>query len=138
MYKKILVLMALDHKLSPTTIAIAQQLASNDAEIIALHVYEAPPSAAAVHLQDSHVKAGVEQARQLLNEKISGFDGIKPELITGHTYRTIVQYARDNEIDCIVMGSHNPSLSDYLLGSTAARVVRHAPCAVHVHRLMDT
>ena len=41
---------------------------------------------------------------------------------------------RSDDIECIVMGSHKPGFSDYLLGSTAARVVRHAPCAVHVYR----
>jgi len=35
---------------------------------------------------------------------------------------------------CIVIGSHKPGLRDYLLGSTAAKVVRHAACAVHVKR----
>ena len=36
--------------------------------------------------------------------------------------------------DAIVIASHRPDLSDYLLGSTAARVVRHAQCTVLVLR----
>ncbi len=55
--------------------------------------------------------------------------------------KTLVPMALDHgvsavahAVDCIVIGSHKPGLSDYLLGSTAARVVRHAPCAVHVYR----
>ena len=46
----------------------------------------------------------------------------------------IIDYANDHDIDCIVIGSHKPGLRDFLLGSTAARVTRHAPCAVHVLR----
>ena len=37
----------------------------------------------------------------------------------------------------IVMASHDPVLSDYLLGSVAARVVRHAHCSVLVARKLD-
>ncbi|MBT8411941.1 MAG: universal stress protein, partial [Octadecabacter sp.] len=43
-------------------------------------------------------------------------------------------FATDNSIDCIIMASHQPGLEDYFLGSTAARVVRHAKCSVHVIR----
>ncbi|MDH3475684.1 MAG: universal stress protein [Rhodospirillales bacterium] len=36
--------------------------------------------------------------------------------------------------DLIITGSHKPNVSDYLLGSNAARVVRHASCSVFVVR----
>lgn len=49
----------------------------------------------------------------------------------GSTYNTIVQYARDNEIDLIVIGTHGRTgLTHVLLGSVAERVVQHAPCSV--------
>ncbi len=57
-----------------------------------------------------------------------------PRIVKGHSARTIIDFARENGIECIIIGSHKPGLSDYFLGSTAARVVRHADCAVHVHR----
>jgi nucleotide-binding universal stress UspA family protein len=34
----------------------------------------------------------------------------------------------------IIIGSHSPSMQDYLLGPNAARVVRHANCSVLVIR----
>ena len=40
----------------------------------------------------------------------------------------------ETDTDCVVIASHRPGLQDYLLGSTAARVVRHAACSVHVLR----
>ena len=134
MYQKILVPMALDHGVSPQTLEIAQALTGGSGDIIALHVYEAPEGAVTAYLDENAVKEGFERARALMAEKLQGISGIRAELIQGHTYRTIIDYAADNGIDCIVIGSHKPGLSDYLLGSTAARVVRHAPCAVHVHR----
>ncbi len=36
--------------------------------------------------------------------------------------------------DAIVLGSHRPDYTDFFLGSTAARVVRHARCTVVVER----
>ncbi len=38
-------------------------------------------------------------------------------------------------IFCIIVASHKPNVGDYLLGTTAARVVRHAACSVFVVRL---
>jgi nucleotide-binding universal stress UspA family protein len=134
MYRKILVPMALDHELSPQTLEIAHALAGEKGEILALHVHEAPQSSVIAYLDEVVLKESFERARKKLEEKLKGVSGVKAEIIKGHTYRTIIDYAVANGIDCIVIGSHKPGLSDYLLGSTAARVVRHAPCAVHVHR----
>lgn len=49
----------------------------------------------------------------------------------GTTHDTIVQYAKENAIDMIVIGTHGRTgLSHVLLGSVAERVVQHAPCSV--------
>ncbi|MEO0359386.1 MAG: universal stress protein, partial [Pseudomonadota bacterium] len=48
--------------------------------------------------------------------------------------RTITDWARDKGADLIVIASHRPTMSDIFLGSTAAWVVRHADCPVHVIR----
>ncbi|HUR32797.1 MAG TPA: universal stress protein [Vicinamibacterales bacterium] len=43
----------------------------------------------------------------------------------------IVKYARDEQIDLIVMGTHGrPGFAHLLMGSVAERVVRLAPCPV--------
>ncbi|WP_050602523.1 universal stress protein [Ruegeria sp. 6PALISEP08] len=134
MYKKVLVPMALDHGLSQHTLDVARALTENEAEIIALHVYEMPHGSVSAFLDKSVVAEGFDRARLTLLKKVEGLSGVKPVIVKGHTARTIIDYAVDNEVDCIVIGSHKPGLSDYFLGSTASRVVRHAPCAVHVHR----
>lgn len=134
MYNKILVPMALDHGVSEQTIKVAQGLSGGSGEIIALHVYEAPQRSVAAYLDEAAVRESMELAKSNLAEKTEKYAGVRAELVQGHSARTIIDYAADNGIDCIVMGSHKPGLSDYFLGSTAARVVQHAPCAVHVVR----
>ena len=53
------------------------------------------------------------------------------ELRKGSPFLEIVRYAKDKNIDLIVLGTHGRSgLSHVLLGSVAERVVRKAPCPV--------
>lgn len=134
MYKKILVPMALDHGISASTLEIAKALTGGGGDITALHVYEAPQGSASAYLDADAVKESVKRAEAILAEKTAGLEGVTPVMVKGHTYRSIVDFAAEHGVDCIVIGSHRPGFSDYLLGSTAARVVRHAPCAVHVFR----
>ncbi|MFK7835475.1 MAG: universal stress protein [Sulfitobacter sp.] len=134
MYQKILVPMALDHDISPKTLEIARALAGDSGKVIALHVYEEPSGTALAYLDEGTIAKGFETVRQLFVDKLEGSRNLTGELVKGHVDRTIIDYVQENDIDCIVMGSHRPGLSDYLLGSTTARVVRHAPCAVHVYR----
>ena len=54
-----------------------------------------------------------------------------PELRTGSPFVEIVRYAREQQIDLIVMGTHGRGpIAHMLLGSVAERVVRKAPCPV--------
>ena len=52
----------------------------------------------------------------------------------GNPANEILALAEESGADCIVIASHRPGFGDYLIGSTAARVVRHAPCSVMVLR----
>ncbi|MCP5086998.1 MAG: universal stress protein, partial [Rhodobacteraceae bacterium] len=52
----------------------------------------------------------------------------------GSVYSEIVKFAKEIDIDLIVMASHRPELKDFLLGPNAAKVVRHAECPVLVIR----
>jgi nucleotide-binding universal stress UspA family protein len=49
-------------------------------------------------------------------------------------YGEILRVAAEMEADLIVMGPHRPELKDYLLGTNASRVVRHAACSVLIVR----
>ena len=134
MYHKILVTLALDHDVSPQTLKIAETLLADGGEIIGLHVYEALEGSASAYLDADVVKQAYKNAGLILAEKLADVPHVTPKMVKGHSARTIIDYANEHDIDCIVIGSHKPGLSDYFLGSTASRVVRHAKCAVHVQR----
>ncbi len=134
MYEKVLVPMALNHGISKDTLEIARALCAEGGQITALHVYEVPESSVGIYVGEETVRRGYQRAREILEEKVAGLDGVSAAITRGQAYRAIIEHAVANGFDCIVIGSHKPGLSDYLIGSTAARVVRHAPCAVHVHR----
>jgi universal stress protein F len=52
----------------------------------------------------------------------------------GGIYHELLQEESDWDADLIVVGSHRPVMSDYLLGSNAKTIVRHAQCSVLVVR----
>ena len=58
----------------------------------------------------------------------------KVHIASGSIYKEILRVSKEVNADVIVMASHRPELSDYLLGPNAARVVRHADCSVMVVR----
>ncbi len=134
MYQKILVAMALDHDISQKTLKAAKILCADGGEITALHVHDAFQGSVIPYVDEEIINAGFEKSESLLKEKLAGVEGVTSKILKGHTARTIIDFAESNGIDCIVMGSHKPGLIDYFLGSTAAWVVRHAKCSVHVHR----
>jgi universal stress protein F len=135
MYHHVLVAVALDHiKESHQSFNVARALQARDGLITALHVLEEVPSYASQYLPQDFVRKHVTQERDAFEELLLHEEGVTPVLINGHAGRSIVEYAHTHDVDCIIVASHRPELQDYLLGSTAARVVRHANCAVHVLR----
>ena len=59
---------------------------------------------------------------------------IRHEVAVGRVDDEVLRVAEDAGSDLIVVGSHDPGLRDYLIGSNASRIVRHAPCSVYVVR----
>ena len=53
---------------------------------------------------------------------------------SGGIYHELLREASEWSADLIVIGSHRPVMSDYLLGSNAKAIVRHALCSVLVVR----
>jgi nucleotide-binding universal stress UspA family protein len=49
----------------------------------------------------------------------------------GDPSAVIIEMAEKDGVDAVIMGTHGHSgVKQWLLGSTAQRVVQHAPCAV--------
>ncbi len=120
---------------SNNVINIAATNGNEDARIILLNVVEDIPKWVAVELPHDFQKKSLEQAQAALKD-IAGASDVKTEtnVSVGHPYQTILEVAKDSGAELIVIASHQPGLQDYLLGSTAAKVVRHARCSVLVVR----
>lgn len=135
MYKNILVPVLFDDAHKPTqSLETARVLADDGAKITLLHVIEDIPSYATNYLPENHMEKAVDDAEAALEKMAEGIPGGVSKVIRGHAARTLLDYAEKDAVDCIVVRSHKPGLPDYLLGGTAARIVRHAQCAVHVIR----
>lgn len=52
----------------------------------------------------------------------------------GGIYHEVLAIAEEQRADLVVVGSHQPSVATYLLGSNASAIVRHAGCSVLVIR----
>ena len=68
--------------------------------------------------------------------EVNAYD-LKPKLVVEHgesIYDVILETAQEAGVDLIIVGSHRPAMKDYLLGTNAGRVVRHAKCSVLVAR----
>ncbi len=135
MYRNILVPIALDHERDNNpTLYLAHKLLDKGGKITALHVLEHIEGYAEIYLSKEQLEKRRAQAEADLNKEVADQKNVKTVLISGHSGHSIVEYAKSNDVDCIIIASHRPGLQDYFLGSTAARVVRHANCAVHVVR----
>ena len=133
MYKNILVPIAVDHGETTTeALRIARSLLDDDGKITALTVMETIPAYVMSALPPDQWEKNRAMTLQMLKDEAG--DDAECVVATGQPGRTITEYADDAGADCIIIASHQPGLQDYFLGSTAARVVRHAHCAVHVVR----
>ena len=79
-----------------------------------------------------------KRAQESLDEVLAGIDlpadRKSAAARAGGIYHELLQEAADWNADLIVVGSHRPVMSDYLLGSNAKTIVRHAQCSVLVVR----
>lgn len=135
MYMNILVPVSFDaERDAQQAIDVARALAGTGARITLLHVIEQIPSYAVSYMAQDYFAEASGAVQAELERMAEGIENAKAVVIEGHSGRSILDWARENWADCIVIASHRPGMQDYFLGSTAAQVVRHAGCAVHVVR----
>ncbi|CUK18932.1 Universal stress protein F [Ruegeria denitrificans] len=133
MFKHILVPVAPGHeKEYSESIDAARKLLAEGGRISILSIMEELPSYMVSYFpKDQFEKASKELSGTLTEEFGSDVD---IHVVSGHTTNTILNWQEKHKADCVVVSSHRPGLSDLLLGSTAARVVRHSNCSVVVLR----
>lgn len=134
MYKTILVPVDLSHaEQARKALKIARHLGGGESRIVALHVAADIPGYVASQLPEGLLQKNLATSRAELTA-LADEAGAESELLSGHPPTAILEYAKEMGADLIVIASHRPGLEDYFLGSTAARVVRHADCSVLVDR----
>lgn len=57
-----------------------------------------------------------------------------PHVLSGTIYDQVISLAGKLDVELILIGAHGPQMKDYLLGSNAARLVRHSKRSVLVIR----
>jgi len=135
MYKNILVPVSFEaDRNAQGAMEIAKALRAEGGSITCLHVLEQLPKYATEYLPEGHLEAAKADVVEGLKSLVEGVDNATTVVVDGHSSRTILAHADNNDVDLIIVASHQPGMQDYLLGSTAAKVVRHAKCAVHVLR----
>lgn len=135
MYKHLLVPISFEEDRDAAgAIEAARILADKGARITLLHVMEQIPSYAISYTPQDYLQESRSAIEAELAGMADGLPGAAGLVIDGHSGRTILDWAGENGVDCIVIASHRPGMQDLLLGSTASQVVRHANCSVHVVR----
>ena len=140
MFKTILVPIDTSHaEVGTAALTLAGDIAKvRSGKIVVLNMVETMPKVVAMQLSSEiHDQALIQTKKDISNILKSvnmNQDSVEVVIRDGHVGRGILEYARDFGAELIVIASHDPGLADYVLGSVAAHVVRHAHCSVLVAR----
>lgn len=111
---------------------------ANGGRLHIMHVIRSTPAMVAQFLPTDYARTADQQAMAMLREKVAdhGIGESEAELLVRHgeVYPEILDAADKIGADLIVIGAHRPGVTDYLLGTAAARVARHAKCSVFLVR----
>lgn len=136
MYATILVAVDVGHgDLGAELLHRAADLLDEGGTVQLVYVIEDIPAYVMAELPADTIEKRREEAREHL-AAIATAAGVEAriDLRSGHAANGILDAARDVGADLIMIASHRPDFRDYFIGSTAARVVRHAPCSVLISR----
>ena len=135
MYKNILLPIAPDHERdTDAALQAARTLLDEGGTMTALMVIEPVPVYAASLIPPEILQDNLKDLEARLLQRLDGAEDVTPIVKIGSPGRVIADYAKETGADLLVVASHRPGLTDIFLGSTAAWLVRHATCSVHVMR----
>ncbi|MDD7970301.1 universal stress protein [Roseinatronobacter alkalisoli] len=138
MYSTIVIAAALFNEGATTRAALekARKLLSPGGKITLVHVIDEVPGYVAAAIPQSHISARRKDVQDQLAAIAAEFSDIpvEPVIRQGQPSASILGCAQEAGADLIMIASHKPGLSDYFIGSTAARIVRHAQVSVLVTR----
>lgn len=113
----------------------AAALLDEGGEITVVSVVEDMPGYIAIDLPIDVIEGTVRDAKAKLKDLTQRTNiAAKVEIRSGAAAREILAAAVEHKADLIIIASHMPDFSNYLIGANADRVVRHAKCSVLVDR----
>lgn len=118
----------------------AEELAQRfQADLTVLHVVYDPLDITCSHiphppleqLREEMIREGEKILQRRMRRRLRFLPRAKSTVVAGPPYRQIIRYAQEHHADLIVMGTQGlTGLDRLIMGSTAERVVRTAPCPV--------
>lgn len=130
-----------ENAVNPALDEAARLATLEKAELVLLNVIPLMPTYVTAEISEEVLGRGRVRAVQALDRFVEDKRLGVPtrcHVREGHAAEEILEFARECACDLIVMASHDPGLSTYVLGSVAAHVVRHAHCSVYVVRTKAT
>lgn len=116
--------------------ALAQRFG---AELTVLHVVHDPLDVTGSHiphppleqLREEMIREAGHTLHRRVGRALRFLPRAKTAVVAGPPFRQIIRYAREHHVDLIVMGTQGLNgLDRLIMGSTAERIVRTAPCPV--------
>jgi nucleotide-binding universal stress UspA family protein len=141
MYKNILVAIDLNDETSCrrpllSAVELARKFGAQLHVLTVVREIEAVLQAKSAPLAYDLIAKDLENQLVSLIRRVDASD-LHPKILVAHgasIYAEILAVAEEANADLIVIGSHRPAMKDYLLGTNASRVMRHARCSVLVAR----
>ena len=138
-YRIILAVDLADSAPTPKGLKQAVELASaSQGELRLVNVQPLLPATFMEYVPSDFEIAQEAKAREALGRLVAKIDAPKVKLslavASGGVYHELLREATEWRADLVVVGSHRPVMADYLIGSNAKTIVRHAQCSVLVVR----
>lgn len=136
MFEKVLIPIDMAHtEKASEMISAAKRVGNDKTRFVLLSIIHSVPALAELSVPQEYFDMAEEESRKTL--KVIAMENdldADIELRVGQPSNDILAIQKELGIDLVIIGSHKPGFQDYLLGSTASRVVRHAQCPVLVMR----
>lgn len=117
------------------TVKRARAILSEDGTLLIVSAVEPPPYYVSDQIPRDLTEDVVREAENKLSPLLEDTPQSHEVIVrSGDANDLILGIAKDRDADLIMVASHRPGFSDYFLGSTASKIVRHAQTNVLVLR----
>jgi len=112
-------------------VALAHAFPGVDATNAQVHAVSHIPHPPLEQLREEMIREAGQALQRRVRRKLRFLPRAKTMAVAGPPFRQIIRYAGEHHVNLIVMGTQGlTGLDRLIMGSTAERVVRTAPCPV--------